>query len=575
MTTNISTKRKQQRRLAIVRLSILAAILVCINMLAARFHYSIDLTQEKRFTLTQGTRKLLREMDDLAVIEVYLKGKFPAGFQRLAESTRERLQYFKSYAGNKLTFRFVDPVEGKSDKEKRDIYMQMAAQNIQPVNLQVEEGDEGYSEKIILPYAIVKYKGKEKAVKLLENNPGIMRPLDALNYSESLLEYKLASALNELSHADKPRIAYITGNNEAIGYNTFDALTTLAQSYHLDTFDLARNYHIPLAYDAIIINKPNIPFEEKQKFLLDQYIMGGGRVLWIINELHTPMDSLVNNEQFITSDYELNLDDMLFKYGVRINPDLIEDLQCVQIPMVRMNGDQREMVGRKWIYFPVVNPVSKHAIVKNMPPVLSKFANSMDTIENPEIHKTVLLQSSKYSRTVGNPARVSLGIMQYPMREEMFNRPYRPMAVLLEGKFQSVFQNQLAPSFLRIWKDSLKQTYRPECDTANSMIVISADVMNNDFYASKGPMEMGYWDYTKSLFANKSLLMNCMEYLTDRSGLIEARSKDVTLRLLDAGRVKQERAQWQWINIGIPIVVVLVFASCYMFFRKRRYEIRK
>jgi len=573
-----STKRKQQQKQALLRLLIMAAILLCLNVLASYFNYSLDLTQEKRFTLSPATKHMLGNMKDVVVVDVYLKGEFPAGFKKLQEATRERLQSFKEYAGNHIVYRFINPLEGKSAAEKDILAQEMIKAGISGVKVEMGN-EEGSSEKIIFPWALVHYYGKEMAVNLLENHFG-MSAQAKLNASEALLEYKLANAINKLAQPDKKHIAYLMGNGESLGYNTYDALTTVEHIYHLDTIDIHNGIDIPIVYDAIIINRPRTAFDDREKYKIDQYVMHGGHILWSIDALNTgmAMDSLMNSQQFIAMDYGLNLDDLLFKYGVRINNNLVEDMQCEQIPTLQegytnSNG-QPQIEMHDWIFFPVLLPTADHPIVNNMGAILSKFASSIDTLADTSIHirKTILLQSSKYSRTEASPVRVSMGMLRYPVREDMFRSPYKPVAVLVEGTFKSAFQNRLPPAFLRLLQDSIKKPFKEICDTSNNMIVIAdADIIANDIN-SNGPLEMGYWKYSQAAYANKSFFLNCLEYLTDRSGLLEARSKDLKLRLLDGGRVKAEKLQWRIINIGLPILLVLIFASGFIFFRKRRYE---
>lgn len=576
MTTTKHTHRKHQKRQAIIRLLVVAGILVCINLLAARFHTGLDLTKEKRFTLSPPTKKLLRELREPVVVTVYLKGTFPAGFQRLAEATRERLQSFREYAGSNIVFSFVDPFEGKTEEEKGPIFQELFDKGVIGMQLNVNTAEEGFSQRLVFPYALVQYQGKSRAVRLLENNMG-MNSWENLTSSESLLEYKLAAAIHKLELPDRPRLAYLIGHGEPLGYNTFDMLRTLSQEYDIDTFDLVENAFIPNqpAYAAIIINKPTLPFDDKEKFKIDQYLMHGGHALWLIDMLHTPMDSLSSSQQFITTDYGLNLDDQLFKYGVRINLSLVEDLQCNPIPIITSynNLGQPQMELRKWIYYPVLLPSIHHPIVNNMDAVMTMFANSIDTISGNDIKKTVLLASSKYSRPVPTPVRVSLSTLKYEPDPSLFNKPFQPIAVLLEGRFKSVFQNRLHPNFLKVLNDSMKRPFQPVSDSGTSMIVVAdGDILQNDFSSDKGPMEMGYWKYSDARYANKTFMLNCMEYLTDQSGLLEARSKDLRLRLLDGGRVREEETQWQVINILVPISILIIFASCYLFFRKRRYE---
>lgn len=545
----------------------MAAILICVNVLASYFHAGLDLTQEKRFSLTDPTKKLLRNMTEVAVIDVYLKGKFPAELQRMQEAVRERLSSFKDIAGNKIVFRFIDPMEGKNDKEQKLIAHDLENKGIRPLELRTQDEDE-YSMKIFFPWALVQYNGKEMPVYLLESAQD-KSSAEGISYAEAMLEYKFASAINQLNKPQKTRIAYVTGNEEEFGMKTLGMLLNLPRFYALDTIDLNHTLSISSYYDAIIINQPKVPFTGPQKLKIDQYVMHGGHILWVVNTLRASLDSLRNSPQFIGLEYGLNLDDILYKYGLRINNDLLEDMQCAKLPRTYNNG-KPEL--RDWIYFPLLNPTSDHPIVRNMDLILGQFTNTIDTIKATGIKKTILLQSSKYSRSAHAPVRVSLSMMNYPLKPEMFTKPYQPVAVLLEGKFNSVYQRRLAPEYLREL-DSLKVPFKPVCDSATSMIVCSVgDIFSSGYSAKDGILPMGYYTYTGQYFANRDFLLNCMEYLTDNSGILEARAKDVKMRLLDSGRAKEEKNKWQIINVSVPIVVILVFASCFLFFRKRRYE---
>jgi len=566
-TTDKNLRQKQ----AVTRIVIMVAILICVNILASYFHAGIDLTKEKRFTLTPTTKKLLHNMQETAVVEVYLKGKFPAELQRMQEAVRERLRSFKDIAGNRIIVKFTDPFEGKNESEQKLIAHDLAEKGIRLLELQNKDEDE-YSSKPFFPYALVHYNGKEMSVMLLEDPPG-KTAAEKISYAEAMLEYKFANAINQLSRPDRAHIAYITGNGQDLGISSFDMLACIPRYYDLDTVDLNHVLHISRAYDAIIMAQPTIPFTGPQKLKIDQYVMHGGHVLWALSMLNANMDSLRNSPQLIAMEYGLGLDDILFKYGVRVNNDLVEDLQCMQLGRINPVNGQREFPD--WIYFPKLNPTADHPIVRNMDFIRGGFTNSIDTLKSAGIKKTVLLQSSKYSRRAMAPARVSLSTMLYPQKNEMFNKPYQPVAMLLEGQFHSVYQNLLAPEYLRLL-DSLKEPFKPVCDSAGSMIIVSVgDIFRNEYSAKEGPMQMGYYHWTGEFFANRSFLLNCLEYLTDRSGILEARSKEVKLRLLDTGRAKDEKTKWQFINVVIPIAMVLVFASCYFFFRKRKYEVKQ
>ncbi len=550
-----------------MRLVLMAAILICVNVLASYFHAGLDLTEEKRFSLTTPTKALLRNMKEVAVVDVYLKGKFPAELQRMQEAVRERLRSFKDIAGNKIIFRFIDPLEGKTDKEQKQIVHDLEAKGIRPLELSTQDEDE-YSMKIFFPYALVQYNGKEMPVFLLEDPQG-RSAAEKVSYAEAMLEYKFANVLNQLNRKEKARIAYVIGNGEEFGMNTLGMLLNLPRIYTLDTLDLNHTLSISSYYDAIIINQPTTPFTGPQKLKIDQFVMHGGHVLWVVNSLRASLDSFRNSPQFIAVEQGLELDDLLYKYGARINNDMLEDMQCAKLPRVYNNG-KPEL--HDWIYFPILNPTADHPIVRNMDLIVGRFTNTIDTIRSSEIRKTILLQSSKYSRAAHAPARISLSMMNYPLKPEMFNTPYIPVAVLLEGKFRSAYQGRLHPDYLRVL-DSIKTPFKPVCDSAGSMIVCSVgDIFTSGYSAKDGILPVGYYSYTQQYFANKDFLLNCMEYLTDHSGILEARAKDVKLRLLDGARAKAEKSTWQFVNVGIPIAAVLIFASVYLFMRKRRYE---
>ncbi|MEO6832252.1 MAG: gliding motility-associated ABC transporter substrate-binding protein GldG [Chitinophagaceae bacterium] len=569
----MSSKQKIHNRQAGVRVLILVAVLILLNMLAGRFHSGIDLTQEHRFTLSAPTKKMLKDLPDVVYVDVLLDGKnFPAGFQRLKESVRERLQSFRDASGGKVIFKFRDPFDGIGEEGKAKVFSKLAEKGVNGVNIR-ESGSDKYSEQIVFPYAIVKYRDKELPVKLLESHIGF-KPLEILNYSESQLEYKFASAIRSLMRPDKPHLAYLVGNGEPLDWHTYDALTALQKLYHVDTVDLSTGTHIPTVYDAALIVKPQTPFDDKEKFKIDQYVMKGGRLLLMMDAANASLDSLgKNSEEFLATPHDLNLDDMLFKWGVRVNNDLIEDLQSNRIPVVTgMVGDQPQVELKNWFYMPVFIPTSQNPIVRNMDAIMSNFVSTIDTVATPGIKKTILLESSKYSRPTMVPARISLSMLRYPPRQELYNKGNKATAVLLEGRFQSVFQDRLAPEFLKILKDSIHDAYRPMADSPTAVIVVSdGDMFLNGVNPRTGPQELGYWDYDKTLYANKSFLLNCLEYLTDKTDILEARNKESRLRLLDAGRARDERSKWQIVNLAVPLGLLAIFASAFIFFRRRRY----
>jgi len=562
----------QNRKKNITRFALLALILLAANILSAKFSLRFDLTKEKRFSLSNGTKQMLKNLKEPATIKVLLEGKFPAGFQNLQNRTTQVLSEFQNASNGKVRFTFENPLEGKSDEEKVEVYEQLQNSfGINPVNLQVQE-DESKSQQIVFPAAIVSHNGKDIPVNLLENHQG-MSPLEILEYAGTQLEYKFARSIKNAAKTARADIAYITGQGQDLGWNTFDMLGRLGMMYNLDTIDINQNIEIPQHFKAIIICGPKEEIDNKAKFKLDQYIMQGGRVLWFIDQLETGMTDLEKQNAYLSVKRELNLEDMLFKYGVRINPDLIEDLQLnLPIPItVGEIGGRPDIQLLPWVYFPNSVPTSPHPIVKNMDGIMFQFASSMDTIAN-DIKKTVLLHSSNRSRKVAAPVRVSLSDLRFKPKVELFKEKDIPMAVLLEGKFESVFTNRLDPKFMETYTGELGKKFLPTCERDNKMIVVSnAAVFHNDVSEKTGPLETGFYKYTKQTYGNRNFILNALEYLTDDDNILDARGKDLSVRVLDMKRVKNEKLNWQALNIGLPILLTLLFASAFLFFRKKKY----
>jgi len=568
---------KNKKIQSFIQFGVLAAILLLLNIVAAYFYFRVDLTTEKRFTLTPATKKMLRNIDDVVYVKVFLQGEFPSGFKRLRNATLDMLQEFRSYSGNMVEFDFVDPFEGITDvKQREEIFNQLSEKGLEPRRL-IENKDE-YSEKIIFPGAMLFYKGRELPANLLQQqlNTGAE---ETLNNSIALLEYNLANTIQKLQRNTKPSIAFLEGHGELPLDEVRDVMVSLSNYYQLQRLDITKNLYIPPKFWAVVIAKPTKKFEEVHKFKIDQYIMNGGKVLWLVENLATSLDSLqTNNGTFIAMDYGLNLEDQLFKYGVRVNFDLVQDLQCSKIPLAVGrdafgNASQLELF--PWTYFPVITEANNlHPVTKNMSAVMMQFAGTIDTIDTrkSELTKTVLMSTSPYSRANITPVRVDVNTVRTKPNPEEFNAGNKPVAVAIEGKFPSLFKNRLDPSTLAMIDTLPDVTYREESDY-NKMIVISdGDIIRNDFDAKRGQTSpLGYYKYTGETFANKDLIINAIEWLNDENGIISARNKDIKLRLLDKPRVKESKLQWQLINMVLPLLIVVLFGLGFNFWRKRRY----
>ncbi|HEY1200788.1 MAG TPA: gliding motility-associated ABC transporter substrate-binding protein GldG [Niastella sp.] len=553
----------------------LLIVLVGFNYLASVVHTRIDLTQEKRYTLSPATKKLIKGLHDKVTVTVFLSGDMPAGFKKLSNSTKEMLQEFKELGGSNIQYKFEKPGEGLSDTAKEKMQLHLDSLGLKPTNIKVQaKAGEAQEERLVYPGALVKYRDREVAVDLLQGQD-MMGGIQSLNNAEALLEYKMARSIQKITADTVPAIGYLVTSENQLNYNVFDLVDrTLRQEYRFGFVPIDSVPVIPTVFDALVIVKPITSFTEKQKLKIDQYVMQGGKVFWLIDKLYAEMDSLMrSHSDFVAYDRNLNIDDLLFKYGVRINGDLLQDLQCDKIPLVVGNyGSQPQMQLMPWYYFPTLSSYSNHPIAKNLDNVLSIFPNSLDTIKN-NIKKTVLLASSQRSRTLSTPAIVSLNSVKTEEDKKTFNQPFVPVAVLLEGRFSSLYTNRLSGGMLDTLAGMYKQPFRAATEKESKMIVVSdADIVTNVVTAKEGPLPMGYNQFTNYQYANKDFFLNCIQYLTDSSGILETRSKDFTLRLLDPQKTEEDRVQWQLLSIGLPVVLVLLFGVVYQFIRKRKYQ---
>ncbi len=560
-------KKRNFKIQAITELGLVIAILIVLNLILTNYFFRIDLTSEKRYSLSPNTIKLIKEVDDVMYVKVYLEGEFPAGFKRLRQSTKEMLDEFVAYSGGKLEYEFIDPFEGADLKKANDIIRELGDKGLQPTNVQIKKDDES-TQKLIVPGAIFYYKGKEYPVNLLKAQFG-QSPETVINESIELMEYELANVLRKSVATSAKQVAFIDDNGELDKWDVADASQELKQFYSVTRIPLALQTPESLGKnDALIIAKPTTAFTEYEKFLLDQFVMHGGKILWLLETQIADMDSLNKSPLFMTGSYELNLDDMLFKWGVRIHAGLVQDLQCNAIPILSTmrNGNPQQKL-LPWMFFPVAAPPAQnaHIIVKGIDPVFFQFVSGLDTTANKDVKKTVLLYSSPYSRAVPAPVQVDLNLARVQPDPYMFNQGSIPIAVLLEGRFNSLFQYRpgARPNAL---------PYKEFIENGKMIVVSDGDVIRNQRKQSTGEIfPLGYDRYTNQQFGNKRFILNCMDYLCDDSGIIEVRAKEIKLRLLDKGKLKSERTKWQLINMVAPLLLLVVFGGINKWYRNRKY----
>lgn len=571
---NLLKGDKVNKSTASVRLTqalILGLVLILLNIVSSYFFFRIDLTGDKRYTLTKPTRELLKGVKDVISVKVLLDGEFPAGFKRLQQSAKEMLDDFRSVNPN-IHYDFQDPNAG-TPEQINDMRAKLKELGVIPTNLRIQQNDKT-EEKIIFPYAIVNYGTRKYIVNLLESNTPGTSPEVVLNNSVGLLEYKFANAIQKLLKREKQNILFTAGHGELQQLETTDLESTLRESYNTGRVNLDTIVQIKNVIDLLIVARPRTEFDEKTKFKIDQYVMHGGKVLWLVDKLAVSLDSLRRpGNAYVPYDYTLNLDDMLFKYGARIQNNMVLDMECSKIPLqTGMLGNTPQYDEFPWYYFPAVLPKSNHPVVKSLDRVNLYFPSTIDTIQTKTpVRKEILLASSKYSRLQPNTTRLNFEVLRYDAEPERFNKPYQPMAVLLEGKFPSLYENRVTPEMESGLKE-LGMKFEPVSKDTRMIVVSDGDIARNTFNPTTGEMRpLGYNQYERRIYGNKNFLINCVDYLVEGRGIIEARGREVKLRLLDNVKVRDEKSFWQLVNVLVPVILLVVAGIGYTWLRKRRY----
>ena len=559
-------------------------LIILTNILVSFTDFSLDLTADGKHSISEETIKTLEKVDDIVFIKVYLEGDFPAEFKHLQSEVLNLLSSFKTIADDNLEFEFINPNEGRNEKEKVDLYKQLVKQGLAPTDIEIKKTGSSINQ-IIFPGAIIYYKDKEIAVNFLKNsvtkNAG-----ENINASVENLEFEFISAIYHISKTKTHRIAFLEGNGELSASEVYDITESVMQdndklSYHytIDRFnikefeidsitlqaDISSQVKKLTSYKAIIIAKPTIAFNMLDKFIIDQYLMNGGKILWLIDGAKASMDSLQQNKSFIATNNDLKLSDQLFKYGIRINANLIEDLRSTEIPIVTgYSNNIPQQSYFPWPYYPLLFSENNHPISKGLDAIKCDFASSIDTIKN-NINKTILLHSSKQSRISPTPAKVSLGILENPPPLTSFNKENLPIAVLLEGEFESVFKNRILPK-------NQKLNFVSQSKKTQMIVVSDGDLIRNSVSNNGDIYPLGYDRFIKYTYlGNKKFIMNSIHFLCDETGLTQLKSKEIKLRLLDKEKIKNNKTFIQLINILLPLLILLIFAFIFTKMKKKKY----
>ena len=555
--------------------------IIFINVLGYYFFARIDLTEEKRYSLSVSTKKLLKEIDEVVFVRCYLDGDMPAEYKALKNETKEMLDQFRAYNPN-IEYEFVDPNGFENRTERDEFYRRLFERGLSPINIKTTKSNTQV-QQYIFPYIDIVHKGRTYIAPLLSSKKGVAGEGIIAGSIENL-EYNIYSSIRSIVNAKKDKVVFLYGHGELPVENIYDFVSSLSEYYEVDsitineklnsltdriydTVDLSK-VTIENKYKCMIVAKPTSIFSYKDLYIIDQYIMHGGKVLWLLDALNVSMDSLQAQSSTVAISNFTGVDDILFRYGAKVNTNLIMDLQCAKVPIVtgQYQDNMPQMSYYPWNFFPEIHPNSNHIISDKISPVKMEFVSSIDTTAS-QAEKTVLLYSSNGTRIMNAPVNVSLNMLKQKQDAKLFNSGSKPVAMLLEGEFVSAFKNRLTATM----EESTQIAFKDFSDTTAMIVVADGDICKNDFINGQ-LLPLGYDKYTRQMYGNKEFLVNCVNYLCGDVDLIPLRSREVIMRKLDTAKIERERTFWQVINVVVPVVIILVLGLFLIIFRKKKYS---
>lgn len=565
---------KQLIQKNIVQYLVLLVVLVIVGAISANTFFRIDLTSEKRYTLAGSTKEVLRGLDAPVYFRVYLSGDLPPDFVEFQESIREMLDEFRAYAGENIQYDFINIYDEQDETVRNRTIMSLFNKGLRVTNIKMRDAEGGSSDKIIFPGAVLNFKGMEFPVNLLKNNPSLPHEVNLSN-SVQTLEYEFSKALHSLSKTDVPKIAFIEGHGELDSLQTYSIMNELKNFFQVDRGVINGNLEALLDYEAIVIAQPMRPFSAADKFAIDQYVMRGGKVLWFIDPVVTLPDSLENG-MTISLVNDLNIADLLFKYGFRIDYNIVTDLQCNYIPVnISVQGTAEDTEMRPWVYNPLLTAPSTHPVTRGLNYVHGQFVSSFDTIgvTTPELQRTVLLSTSERSRKRPVPLRITMNEVSRDPDPQMFTDAHLPVAVLAEGIFPSFFRNYSVPAGVYPRNPEILD----ESKRTSMLVVSDGDMIRNEVRVEGGRYAagvLGYDPYTRQTFGNLEFILNAVNYMTDETGLMELRAREFRLRLLNKAILsdKGQVLKWKFVNSLLPVVIIIVFGILFNIYRKRKFS---
>ena len=565
--------RKGLKRGHILQLIMAIGVVVLLSLLSGMKFFRLDLTSEKRYTLSKSSRQLMRELEDVVFIRIYLDGELPSEFVNFRKSIRELMDEFRAYSGEKLQYEFFNLYDESDEALRNRMIGELYDRGLNVTNIQVRDGEGGTSAKIIFPGAMISFEGYEMPVNLLKNNPSLSHEMN-LNNSIQTLEYEFSRAIHSLTLDEVPRVAFIEGHGELDSLQTHSLMNELKNFFQVDRGHINGNVEALLNYQALIIARPERMFNEADKFAIDQYIMKGGKVLFFLDPVHPFADSLSGGTTVALAN-PVGLEDLLFKYGIRINYNLVADMQCNMVPVnTAPSGEQARFTMMPWVYHPLLAGPQTHPVTRNLNYVKSEFASSLDTVgvRSPEMNRTVLLATSPASRKRDVPIYISMEEVTVQPDPALYTSSGLPVGVLMEGSFESFYKNYPVPDGV------IPADFEVISNSPNTalFVVTDGDIMANEVQFEQGAFRaqpLGYDRYTRQTFGNREFIMNVINYMTDESGIMELRSREFKLRLLNREVLNQKSQvlKWKLFNTLFPLLLVLVSGLIFQWVRKRKY----
>ncbi len=553
-----------------IRFSIFLIVLIAVFFVSNNFLFRADLTSDKRFSLSDVSKEITSEINEIIEIEFFLDGELEPGLKKLQTEVFEKIAVLNVYSPKPIRLKLTDPYRFSNIQKRDEFQEQLIDKGIKPVSFN-RKTDQSVSTKYIFPGAVIRLVEKETTVNFLQNNPDFTGVIN-LNHSVESVEFELINAFQKLIRAKKSTIAFLEGHGEFNHYETLDFTNSLAGEFEVKRISTQFLETENPGIDILIVAGPVQPFSEKDKFIIDQFMMKGGKVVWLIDPVQVSLDSLSNGFQTFAFPRDLNLDDQLFKYGVRLNYELLQDVDCARLLVnTAPAGSQAQWTLHSWYYSPLLTPADNHPMSRNLNRIYTEFVSSVDTVSgNKNLTKSIILSTSPYARKVKSPSSVSLENINNPPARELFTQSLIPVGILVEGEFTSVFENRMIEN-LGISSANFQTRSKP-----TKMIVFgdAGLIANKVNYSQQPPQiqELGYDRVSKQTFGNKEFLLNAIYYLNDDTGIIQLRSRTVQLRLLDKVRLREEKVFWKWLNVVVPLIVILLFGVVYNILRRYRFS---